>query len=207
MSNTDWSWSPLLADFDNDGWKDLFISNGILRDITNLDFVKYTSGYTVGQAEKMGDKFEMWKLVQQMPSTKKTNYLFHNNHDLSFTNVSEDWGLTRHTISNSAAYADLDNDGNLDLVINTLNDAPIIYGNNNRKGHYLRIKFKGEVLNTDGIGARVQVVTPTGTQYQEQYLSRGFQASVDPVMHFGLGKDSIADVKVIWPKGKVSQFK
>ncbi|MBN8851198.1 MAG: VCBS repeat-containing protein [Sphingobacteriales bacterium] len=206
ISNTDWSWAPLFADFDNDGWKDLFISNGILRDMTNLDFVKYTSGYTTGQAEKMGNKVEMWKLVQDMPSTKKTNYLFHNNHDLTFTNVSEDWGLTRHTVSNGAAYVDLDNDGDLDLVINTLNDAPIIYRNNTHQGHYLRIKLKGEGLNTDGIGAKVQVSTNNGSQYQEQYLTRGFQSSIDPIMHFGLGKDSIADVTVTWPTGRVTRL-
>lgn len=206
ISNTDWSWAPLFADFDNDGWKDLFISNGILRDMTNLDFVKYTSGYTTGQAEKMGNKVEMWKLVQDMPSTKKTNYLFHNNHDLTFTNVSEDWGLTRHTVSNGAAYVDLDNDGDLDLVINTLNDAPIIYRNNTHQGHYLRIKLKGEGLNTDGIGAKVQVSTNNGSQYQEQYLTRGFQSSIDPIMHFGLGKDSIADVTVTWPTGRITRL-
>jgi hypothetical protein len=210
MSNTDWSWSPLLADFDNDGWKDLFISNGILRDITNLDFVKYTSGYSVGQAEKAGDKFEMWQLVQKMPSTKMTNYLFHNNHDLSFSNVTAEWGFSRKAISNGAAYADLDNDGDLDLVINTLNDGPIIYRNNAsemHKGHYLRIRLDGEKPNTLGIGAKVYVTTSQGTQFQEQYLSRGFQSSVDPVMHIGCGPDSvIRSVTVVWPRGSVTRL-
>ena len=208
MSNTDWSWAPLFADFDNDGWKDLFISNGILRDITNLDFVKYTSGYTVGLAEKTGSKMEMWQLVQQMPSTKMTNYLFRNNHDLTFTNMSADWGLSRQTISNSAAYADLDNDGDLDLVINTLNDGPIIYRNNAsemHKGHYLRIRLEGNKPNTFGIGAKVYVTTSQGQQLQEQYLSRGFQSSVDPIMHIGCGPDSvIRSITVIWSGGKVS---
>ncbi|HTI11435.1 MAG TPA: VCBS repeat-containing protein [Puia sp.] len=210
MSNTDWSWSPLLADFDNDGWKDLFISNGILRDITNLDFVKYTSGYTVGQAEKKGDKFDMWKLVQEMPSTKMTNYLFHNNHDLSFSNMTTAWGFTRKAISNGAAYVDLDNDGDLDMVINTLNDGPILYRNNAsemHKGHYLRIRLQGEKPNTEGIGAKVYVNTTQGSQFQEQYLSRGFQSSVDPVMHIGCGLDSvIGSITVIWPTGKVSRI-
>jgi len=210
MSNTDWSWSPLLADFDNDGWKDLFISNGILRDITNLDFVKYTSGYTVGQAEKKGDKFDMWKLVQDMPSTKMTNYLFHNNHNLSFSNTTAEWGFTRKAISNGAAYADLDNDGDLDMVINTLNDGPIIYRNNAsemHKGHFLRIRLDGEKPNTSAIGAKVYVTTSQGTQFQEQYLSRGFQSSVDPVMHIGCGRDSvIQSVMVIWPRGKLSRI-
>jgi len=209
MSNTDWSWAPLFADFDNDGWKDLFISNGIFRDITNLDFVKYTSGYTVGQAEKMGDKLEMWKLVQEMPSTKKNNYLFHNNHDLTFTNVSGDWGLSRHTVSNGAAYVDLDNDGDLDLVINTLNDAPILYRNNTSQSHpehYLRLRLEGSGLNTAGLGAKVYVTTNTDRQMQEQYTSRGFQSSIDPIMHFGLGKDSIAGIRVIWPAGRITEL-
>lgn len=210
MSNTDWSWSPLLADFDNDGWKDLFISNGILRDITNLDFVKYTSGYTAGQAAKKGDKFDMWKLVQEMPSTKMTNYLFHNNHDLSFSNTTAEWGFTRKAISNAAAYADLDNDGDLDMVINTLNDGPIIYRNNAsemHKGHYLRIRLEGEKPNTQGIGAKVYVTTSQGIQLQEQYLSRGFQSSVDPVMHIGCGHDSvIRSIRVIWPTGNISRI-
>jgi enediyne biosynthesis protein E4 len=208
MSNTDWSWAPLLADFDNDGWKDLFISNGINKDITNLDFVKYNSGYTIGQAEKAGNKVEMWQLVQQMPSTKLTNYLFRNNHDLTFTNMTTDWGFTRQTISNGAAYADLDNDGDLDLVINTINDGPIIYRNNAsemHKGHFLRIRLKGDNLNTDGIGAKVKCVTEHTSQFQEQYLTRGFQSSVDPVMHIGCGIDSlIQSLTVIWPRGKIS---
>ena len=208
MSNTDWSWAPLFADFDNDGWKDLFISNGILRDITNMDFVKYTSGYTVGQAEKSGDKFEMWKLVRDMPSTKTTNYLFRNNHDLTFTNMNEEWGLSRQTVSNGAAYADLDNDGDLDLVINTLNDVPIIYRNNaseQNKGHYLRLRLIGNRPNTQGIGAKVYVTTDHGRQLQEQYLTRGFQSSVDPVMHFGCGTDTvIRSVVIQWPRGSQS---
>jgi hypothetical protein len=211
MSNTDWSWAPLFADFDNDGWKDLFISNGIFRDITNMDFVKYTSGYTIGQAEKAGSKPEMWQLVRQMPSTKMTNYLFGNNHDLSFTNRSAEWGLTRQTVSNGAAYADLDNDGDLDLVINTIDDAPIIYRNNAsemHKGHYLRIRLQGDRPNTFGIGAKVYVRTAHGQQFQEQYLTRGFQSSVDPVMHIGCGTDSlIQSVIVRWPSGKVSEIR
>ena len=211
VSNTDWSWAPLFADFDNDGWKDLFISNGILRDITNLDFVKYTSGYTLGQAEKAGNKVEMWQLVQQMPSTKMTNYLFRNNHDLSFRNMTEEWGFNRQAISNGAAYADLDNDGDLDLVINTLNDAPIIYRNNAtemHKGHYLRVRLDGEKPNAFGIGAKVYTTAPHGRQLQEQYLSRGFQSSIDPVMHIGCGTDSvISSITVVWPTGKVSEIK
>jgi len=208
VSNTDWSWAPLFADFDNDGWKDLFISNGILKDITNLDFVKYTSGYTASLTNTKGSKEEMWQLIQEMPSTKLHNYLFRNNHDLNFSNVTGDWGLTKSSVSNGSAYADLDNDGDLDLVINNLNDKATIYRNNtseNARSHYIRIKLNGENKNSYGVGAKVYVQTAHGKQMQEEYITRGFQSSVDPVMHIGLGSDSIIQsVTVKWLSGKVS---
>ena len=206
VSNTDWSWSPLFADFDNDGWKDLFISNGILKDMTNQDFVKYTSGYSQDYIKENGHKAEMWELVKSMPSTKLNNYLFRNNHDLGFSNVTADWGLTKASISNGAVYADLNNDGSLDLVINNLNDKATIYKNNPVAGaHYLQIKLNGDNKNTSGIGAKVFTKTAGNTQFQEQYVNRGFQSSVDPVMHIGLGKDSVIQtLKVVWPGGKTS---
>jgi len=209
VSNTDWSWAPLFADFDNDGWKDLFVTNGILKDMTNLDFVKYTSGYSPQYVKEKQDKGEIWELVQKMPTTKLTNYLFKNNRDLTFSNVTTSWGLTKQAISNGAVYADLDNDGDLDLVINQLNDVATIYRNNTSEKshaqHYLRIQLKGSNKNTSGIGAKVYITTVHGSQLQEQYFNRGFQSSVDPVMHFGLGKDSlIQSVKVLWPTGEVS---
>lgn len=208
VSNTDWSWSPLFADFDNDGWKDLFISNGIFKDITNLDFVKYTSGYSQQYIKSTGNNTETWKLVQQMPSTKLNNYLFRNNHDLSFTNVTKDWGFTKSAVSNGTAYADLDNDGDLDLIINNLNDKATIYKNNTPKSkqvNYLKLRLKGEGKNTFGIGAKVYVSSANLHQMQEEYVTRGFQSSVDPVMHFGLGSDNVVQsIKVLWPSGKVS---
>lgn len=208
VSNTDWSWAPLFADFDNDGWKDIFISNGILRDMTNQDFVKYTSGYSDNYIKETGHKGEMWELVKSMPSTKLSNYLFKNNHDLGFTNVTADWGLTTGAVNNGAAYADLNNDGNLDLVINNLNSTATIYRNNlssHSNAHFIKIKFNGDDKNTFGIGAKVFIKTAATNQLQEQYINRGFQSSVDPVMHIGLGKDSIIQsLKVIWPGGKES---
>lgn len=210
VSNTDWSWAPLLADFDNDGWKDLFISNGIFKDMTNLDFVKYTSGYSNNFTDKKGDKVEMWKLIQEMPSTKLNNYFFHNNKDLTFSNVSDSWGLSKKAISNGSAYADLDNDGDLDLIINCINDEPTILKNNTvgkTAANYLKIKLKGAGKNTQGIGAKVLVTTSATTQIQEQFLTRGFQSSVEPVMHIGLGKDSVVQLlKVKWLSGKISSF-
>ena len=212
MSATDWSWAPLLADFDNDGWKDLFISDGILRDMTNMDFVKYTSGYSNSYVGQKADKGEMWDLVKDMPTTKLNNYLYRNNHDLSFSNKTAEWGLTHLGVSNGAVYVDLDNDGDLDLVINNLDDQATIYKNNaseqKRGGHYLRLQLAGEGKNTFGIGAKVWVRTTNGEQWQEQYTSRGFQSSVDPVMHIGLGKDSIVnELLVKWPGGKTTYMK
>jgi len=209
VSNTDWSWAPLFADFDNDGWKDLFVTNGILKDMTNLDFVKYTSGYSPQYVKEKQDKGEIWELVQKMPTTKLTNYLFKNNRDLTFSNVTASWGLTKQAVSNGAVYADLDNDGDLDLVINQLNDVATIYRNNtaekSHSAHYLRIQLKGSNKNSSGIGAKVYIKTERGDQFQEQYFNRGFQSSVDPVMHVGLGKDSIVQsVRVLWPTGEVS---
>jgi hypothetical protein len=208
VSNTDWSWAPLLADFDNDGWKDLFISNGLNKDITNLDFVKYTSGYSSKVGNTNASKDDMWQLIKKMPSTKLNNYLFQNNHDLTFKNVTSSWGFTKKSVSNGAAYADLDNDGDLDLVINNLNDEASIYRNNTsdtRQWHYLQLKLKGEQKNTQGIGAKVYIKTVHNSQLQEQYLTRGFQSSVDPVMHIGLGTDSVIEsITIKWPGGKES---
>lgn len=211
LSNTDWSWAPLFADFDNDGWKDVFISNGIFRDITNLDYVKYTSGYSAQYTKQAGNKKDMWQLVQRMPSIKLRNYLFRNDHDLGFSNVTDDWGFTKKSISNGAAYADLDNDGDLDMVINNLNDEATVYRNNTSgtaKAHFIKIRLTGENKNSFGIGAKVRVQTAAGSQLQEQFLSRGFQSSVDPVMHIGLGSDSVVQsITVKWPGGKISLLK
>jgi hypothetical protein len=212
VSSTDWSWAPLFADFDNDGWKDLFISNGILRDMTNLDFVKYTSGYSNNYVGQKADKEEMWELVKDMPTTKLNSYLFRNNRDLSFSNKTAEWGLTHRAVSNGAVYADLDNDGDLDLVINNVNDQATLYRNNlvtadHAASHYVRLKLAGDRKNTSGIGAKVYVRTAGGEQWQEQYTSRGFQSSVDPVMHIGLGRDSLISLlRVEWPGGKVTSM-
>lgn len=208
VSNTDWSWSPLFADFDNDGWKDLFVSNGYLRDFTDMDFLKYTVPDAKIAAAKQGDQnFQTYDLVQKMPSNKLSNYIFRNKGDLTFSNVTADWGLSVPTVSNAAAYADLDNDGDLDLVVCNNNEPALVYRNEEdklRKNHYLRLRLTGEGMNTHAYGAKALLVTENGTkQYQELYPVRGYQSSMAPELFFGFpAGDSIRQLTIIWPSGK-----
>ncbi|NEU06922.1 VCBS repeat-containing protein [Flavihumibacter sp. R14] len=209
VSNTDWSWSALLADFDNDGWKDLFVSNGYLRDFTDMDFLKYTVANAQSEALKSGTvKFKTYELVKKMPSNKLNNYFFRNNGNLTFTDKSKAWGIDQPAVSNSASYADLDNDGDLDLIINNINEPVMIYRNNTdqAKAKSLRVKLVGTGLNTSALGAKVYLETASGLQYQEKYVVRGYQASMDPVLLFGIGTSPIRSLKVIWPNGKQSRL-
>ncbi|SEG28686.1 VCBS repeat-containing protein [Algoriphagus boritolerans] len=209
ISNTDWSWSALFSDFDLDGWKDLHITNGYLRDYNNQDFLKYMDNYvrTAGGQLKRED---LLNLVKSMSSSNLKNYTFKNNGDLTFENVSASWGLTQNANSNGAAYADLDNDGDLDLIINNINAPAFVYENlaiQKEKGNFLKIELKGEGQNTIGQGALVKVFTNGSMQVQEQNIYRGFQSSVSPILVFGLGQNTKADsVQVIWPGGKLSQL-
>lgn len=205
ISNTDWSWAPLFADFDNDGWKDLFVSNGILRDMTNLDFVKYSIAYSSKSKRATQDKSKMWELIKELPTQKMNNYVFQNNARLGFKNVTSDWGFTKSAVNNGATYADLDNDGDLDIVISNLNDEATIYRNNaaeKSQAHFLNIKLVGQHQNTQAIGAKVKIKTASTEQVQEHYIHRGFQSTVAPGLHFGTGKDSIVQqLTVYWTNG------
>lgn len=206
VSNTDWSWSPLFADFDNDGYKDLFISNGFLRDFTSLDFLNFT---VAEYKQKYGPMVPVDQLIKELPSTKVSNYIFKNNGDFIFKNVTKDWGLYKPTVANGAVYADLDNDGDLDLVTNNLNEPARIYSNNSNKiskEHFLNIKLQAVGKNTQGIGAKVTITTTDGQQQVGELMPvRGFQSSVEPSIHFGLGKASlIKKLAVQWPDGRYS---
>ena len=204
ISNTDWSWAPLFADYDNDGWKDLLVTNGFVRDYSNLDFSKYAGDHLQKKREVF--RKDLLELVHQMPSSNVTNYLFKNNRDLTFSNVSSSWGMDLPSNSNGAAYADLDNDGDLDLVINNINQKAFIFRNVARQqsgNHFLKVKLIGEALNSAGFGTKVSVYRKGNLQLLEQMPTRGYQSSVSPVLHFGLGDDNIVDsLKIEWPGGQ-----
>ncbi len=213
VSNTDWSWSGLFADFDNDGWKDLFITNGYLRDYTNMDFLKFDVADAKIEAAKQGNQnFQTYDLVQKMPSNKLSNYVFQNNHDLTFNNKTKDWGLYKPTVSNAAAYADFDNDGALDLIVCNNNEPALLYRNNANEilhNHYIKLHLIGEGMNTKAYGAKAEIVTPdSNMQYQELYPVRGYQSTVTQDLIFGLSKDTIINqIKIVWPNDKQTILK
>ncbi|WP_138994702.1 VCBS repeat-containing protein [Larkinella sp. C7] len=216
---TDWSWAPLLADFDNDGYKDLFISNGYPKDITNRDFSVYNKYAASPDApnrlpENQHEQHRiMLRAVDELQGSKLQNYVFRNNGgdrpggDLTFTKKSDAWGLRELSFSNGAAYADLDNDGDLDLIINNIDDPAFIYknrANELKKHHFLRMKLIGDSLNTAGLGAKVWVYAgKNGVQYLENSPYRGFQSSVESILHVGLGANPVADSVVVrWADGR-----
>lgn len=191
VAKTDWSWASLFADFDLDGWKDLFIANGIKRDLGDQDYL-----YSV---DKRVPKLEMLK---KMPVTLLQNYMFGNRRDLTFEDVSDSWGLTEHANTQGAAYADLDNDGDLDLVLNNVDTSAFIYRNNaieQKRGNWLAVKLDGPAGNPHGIGARVEIVAGGLRQVHEVQIARGYLSSVAPVVNFGLGTATLVDtVRVLW---------
>ncbi len=199
VSLTDWSWAPLIADFDNDGWKDLFITNGSRREINNKDFF-----YEMNKDKQKAAHFVEW--VNKMPAVKVENYALKNSGGLKFDRIASDWGINFNGWSSGAAYADLDNDGDLDLAINNIDDLSLVYENNateNQGSNYLRIKMIGPVGNNFGLGVKVTLIQKEQKQFQELTLTRGFQSSVEPILHFGLGNKEIADKLIIsWPVGK-----
>ncbi len=206
VSNTDWSWSPLFADFDNDGNKDLFITNGYWRDYTDLDFLAYD---VAGYRQQYGQDAPWNDLLAKMPQTKISNYAFRNSGDLRFENVTAKWGLSTLNVSQGAAYADLDNDGDLDLVVNNTGERASIYRNNNPShAHFLAVRLKGKKGNTFAVGSRVAVETGSGVhQYLEQQPERGYLSCMDPVLHFGLGADTtVTSLLIRWPEGGYSQL-
>ena len=202
---TDWSWCPLVADFDNDGYRDMIITNGLPRDVTDLDYITFNNGQGGGKGNYS------LALTDSLPIVKLPNYSFRNDGGISFTNTSNEWGFTRSSFSNGAAYADLDNDGDLDLVMNNINETAFVYENtaaNDAKKnnhHILALSFRGSHKNTDGIGAAVRIYYDNGKKQQlyEQQPCRGYMSTDDNSGHFGLGTITIIDsLRVNWPDGK-----
>ncbi len=201
---TDWSWAPLFADLDNDGRKDLFITNGIYRRPNDLDYIKYVGNEAVQVSLAAGITEEnLPPLLEKMPQIPLSNQAYRNNGDLTFTNMAARWGLGQPGFSNGAAYVDLDNDGALDLVVNNLNAPAAIYRSRARAitgNHFLQVLLRGTGANTAGIGAKVMITHQGNRQLLEQMPTRGFQSSVDPRLHFGLGGSTRIDsLVVVWP--------
>lgn len=202
IAATDWSWSPLAADFDNDGIKDLFITNGILRRPNDLDFIKYYSDRNLVDTGRAGNL----KALAKMPEGKLNNYFYKGTKDLKFIDKTKEWGFVKPGFSNGAAYADLDNDGDLDIVVNNINSPATIYRNNSVQqltNHFIELQLKANGQNKFGIGAKVILQQKDKIQYGYLNATKGFESASLQNIHFGLGKDSVIDkIELLWPDGK-----
>ena len=209
---TDWSWAPLLADYDNDGWKDLFVTNGYPRDVTNLDYLAFVQQVSPaylpapgGQGLERERKQRLLEWLRQRPGRELSNYVFKNNGDLTFGDRTKAWGLDVPSYSTGAAYADLDNDGDLDLVVNNLDGPAFVFENKAERlpsHNFLRFAFRGPPGNRDGYGAQMTIYTGPTRQYLEFNPTRGYLSTVEPFLHFGLGALRTVDSAVVhWPDG------
>ncbi|MEZ5071627.1 MAG: CRTAC1 family protein [Bacteroidales bacterium] len=221
---TDWSWGALIMDLDNDGWRDLFVANGIYKDLLDRDYLDLYSNPAIMRERMRTEDQAILGLIDEIPSEAIPNYVFHNNHDLTFTNVAGEWGLGQLSFSNGAAYGDLDNDGDLDLVVNNVNMPSFLYRNDSRTTagsknnagsqsgnvsqdgpgtNFLNISLNGTGMNTAALGASVTLHCDGSTFYQECMPIRGFKSTSDARLHFGLGDLQSVDSLVIrWPDGR-----
>ncbi len=213
ISQTDWSWSVLIADLDNDGWKDVHITNGLGRDPTNIDFLEYRHQTVMASGIPDNDPGQRKIFMDHLAAlggVSLRNYLYLNKKGFTFEDVSEKAGINQTSISNGAAYADLNNDGNLDIITNNINSEAFIMRNDiakqadtTKNNNYLTIKLTGDSLNKDGIGTKVYAYSNGLSQLVEEYPARGYLSTVDSRLHFGLGKNTPDSLKIIWPDGKM----
>ena len=201
VSSTDWSWATLFEDLDNDGYKDLFVTNGTKRDLHEVDYVSLTFGGDMIAAKKRHDAMD---LIKNMPISPLSNYCFQNTGKLEFENVSEPWGLGQLINGQAAVIADLDNDGQLDIIINNTDTTAGLYRNVGSKSHhYIQLEFEYNHKNQTGIGTKAELWTGHGYQSKELFTNRGFQSSLPPMIHFGIGNSNKIDsLKITWPNGK-----
>ena len=207
ISNTGWSWGPLMVDFDNDGDKDIYICNGFIKDLIDLDFINFSTGkskFFTPSKEKIKE------FVEDLPSIVLPNFIYEQKDEYSFEDVSVKWIEDQPSLSNGVAYADFDLDGDLDIVINNLNSKAFLIENKTTEklnNHYLRIKLNGQPKNQNAIGAKVAIWSGGKEQHQFQNVIRGYLSSMEPILHFGLKTNIIDSVKIIWPGGMISKLK
>ncbi|MEK7253751.1 MAG: VCBS repeat-containing protein, partial [Bacteroidota bacterium] len=206
---TDWSWGALIQDYNNDGWKDIFVANGIYQDLTDQDFLQFVASDEVKKSIISREGVDFKKLVDLIPSEPVPNYCFMGQGDLKFVNQAKEWGVAKPGFSNGSAYGDLDNDGDLDLVVNNLNSPASIFRNNGEKlmpqNHWLSVTLKGEGGNTFAVGAKLTARVKGKTFYLEHNPIRGFESSMDYRQHFGLGDAQMVDTLLVeWYYGKAT---
>ncbi|AOW21546.1 VCBS repeat-containing protein [Urechidicola croceus] len=210
VAKTDWSWSGLLFDMDNDGFKDIYVTNGVNHDLTDLDFVDFFANEIIQKMALTGKKEAIDSIINKMPRAPQVNYAYKNNGDITFDNATKDWGFDLPSLSNGAAYADLDNDGDLDLVINNVNMESFVYKNNSEKltnNNYIKLNFEGEQANKFAIGTKIKLYFNNSTILQEVMPSRGFQSSMEYPVTVGLGKTKEIDsIQIIWPNDKTQKL-
>ena len=210
VSASDWSWGALMFDMDNDGWNDILACNGVNHDVTDLDFMNFFANDVIQKMILTGKKDEVDQVLKQIPKTPIPNKVYRNNHNLKFTDIGDQWGLGQNTFSNGAAYGDLDNDGDLDMIINNQNQPSFVYKNNSRQlnqNNYIGVQLKGEGKNTFAVGSKIQLFIGDQILTKEVIPSRGFQSSVDYKQIIGIGKFAKIDsMHIIWPNRMVSNI-